>query len=170
MARIRTIKPEFFLNDEIGSLPPLTRLLLIGIWTQADRDGRLEDRPKRLKAAILPYDDVDVDEAIESLCITNNLIRYEVDGKGYLQVVNFTKHQSPHLRECSSTIPAPCLHGADTVEAPAEPLGTTYIHTKKDLAGFSTGKPMPCGVCGGRGVSLTGEGEPCPECAGTGKR
>ena len=49
MARARNIKPGFFLNEELGVLPPLVRILFAGLWCIADRDGRLEDRPKRIK-------------------------------------------------------------------------------------------------------------------------
>lgn len=60
MARTRSIKPSFFDNELLGGLSPLTRLLFIGLWGQADRAGRLEDRPLRLKKNILGYDDVTV--------------------------------------------------------------------------------------------------------------
>ena len=41
MARIRTIKPEFFTSDDICALSPLARLLYVGLWCEADREGRL---------------------------------------------------------------------------------------------------------------------------------
>jgi hypothetical protein len=41
VARIRTIKPEFFTSEDIVSLPPLTRLLYIALWCEADKEGRL---------------------------------------------------------------------------------------------------------------------------------
>ena len=61
MARSRNIKPGFFKNELLAELPFEYRILLQGLWCQADRDGLLEARPKRLKAEIFPYDDVDVD-------------------------------------------------------------------------------------------------------------
>ena len=76
MPRIRSIKPDFFVNDELGALSPTTRLLFIGLWTQADREGRLHDRPKRLKVMLLPYDDVDIEEAISELADSGHIIRY----------------------------------------------------------------------------------------------
>lgn len=114
MARIRNIKPEFFLNDEMGELDPLTRLFFIGLWTQADREGRLRDRPKRLKATLVPYDECDVEALLTTLTDSGHLLRYEVDSEHYIQVVNFTRHQSPNMKESPSTIPAPCKHGAST--------------------------------------------------------
>ena len=50
MARIRTIKPEFFTDEDLGELSPAVRLLFIGMWTEADKAGRLKDKPKTLKA------------------------------------------------------------------------------------------------------------------------
>lgn len=110
MARTRSIKPGFFDNELLGCLPPLTRLLFIGLWTQADRAGRLEDRPARLKKNILGYDDVtvsDVDGMLEELAKNDFIIRYNVAGEGYIQIVTFVKHQNPHIKEKPSDIPPP---------------------------------------------------------------
>ncbi|MBK8117523.1 MAG: hypothetical protein IPK44_24870 [Candidatus Accumulibacter sp.] len=46
--------------------------------------------------------------------------RYEVGGKRYLHVVNFTKHQNPHRDEKASTIPAPGSNGVRSEQAPCE--------------------------------------------------
>lgn len=51
MAGARNIKPGFFTNDVLAACDQLARLLFAGLWTVADRAGRLEDRPKRIKAA-----------------------------------------------------------------------------------------------------------------------
>lgn len=56
MARARNIKPAFFTNDELSELPPLARLLFIGLWTIADYKGCFEYKPKRLKVQLLPYE------------------------------------------------------------------------------------------------------------------
>jgi hypothetical protein len=114
MARIRSIKPDFFINDDLAELDPLTRLFYIGLWTQADREGRMEYRPKRLKAALLPYDGCEVETLVSALESSGFVERYEVEGTRYLQVSNFTKHQSPNVKECASTIPAPCQHDTST--------------------------------------------------------
>jgi len=111
MARIRTIKPGFFLDDELAELPYAARLLFAGLWCLADREGRLEDRPKRIKAEVLPYDDEDVDALLTALAEAGFVQRYEVDGTRYIQVVNFAKHQKPNHREAASTIPPPDGNG-----------------------------------------------------------
>jgi DnaD/phage-associated family protein len=107
MARSRNIKPGFFLNDALSEVPPLGRILFAGLWTIADREGRLEDRPKKIKAEILPYDDCDVDELLQELHHQGLIQRYQVEGKSYIWVINFKKHQNPHKNEVASVIPPP---------------------------------------------------------------
>lgn len=121
MARARNIKPSFFTNDTLAEVDPLGRLLFQGLWCIADREGRLEDRPKRIKAELLPYDNCDVDALLGDLNRLGFILRYAVDGQRFIQVVNFTKHQNPHVKEAASQIPAPYEHGASTVQAGETP-------------------------------------------------
>lgn len=100
------IKPSFFSNERLAELAPLTRLLYVGLWTLADREGRLEDRPKRIKIEVLPYDDCDADAMLTTLAENGFLIRYVSSSIAYIQVVNFAKHQRPHANEVPSIIPA----------------------------------------------------------------
>lgn len=116
MARARNIKPSFFTNDSLAEVDPLGRLLFQGLWCHADREGRLEDRPRKLKAEILPYDNCDVEGLLADLDRHGFISRYEVDGRRFIQVVNFAKHQNPHIKEAASEIPAQGEHGASTVQ------------------------------------------------------
>lgn len=103
--RARNIKPGFFENELLVELPPAARLVFIGMWCMADREGRLEDRPKKIKLQILPYDSLDVDEYLNELARMNFITRYSVDGSKYIQIENFLKHQNPHQNESKSIIP-----------------------------------------------------------------
>lgn len=114
MARARSLKPSFFANDALGELEPLARILFSGLWCFADREGRLEDRPKRIKNEILGYDDCDCNELLQKLHDSGFIQRYEADGNSYIQVINFGRHQNPHIKEPASTIPAPCKNSAST--------------------------------------------------------
>ena len=67
MPRARNIKPGFFKNDILAECNPLARILFAGLWCEADREGRLEDRPKRLKAEYLPYDQCDIGTLLDEL-------------------------------------------------------------------------------------------------------
>jgi hypothetical protein len=115
MARIRTIKPDFFADEDIAEMPPLCRIAFAGLWCHADREGRLEDRPKRLKPKVLPYDDVDMHDVLETLAQHGFIQRYEVDGHRFIQVRTFLKHQCPNVKEPESTIPAQCEDCAETI-------------------------------------------------------
>jgi hypothetical protein len=123
MARARNIKPGFFTNDVLAELPALTRLLFAGLWTIADRAGRLEARIKKIKAAVLPYDDCDVDAMLNDLDRLGFIQRYEAAGMQAIQIVTWEKHQNPHIKESESIIPPPCEHRANTVPVPVEPVG-----------------------------------------------
>lgn len=120
MPRARNIKPAFFDNEYLAELPYEARLLFIGLWTIADRRGRLEDRPKGIKGKLFPFDDLDVDDLLQQLADSPDrfISRYSVKGKRYIQVTNFEKHQSPHQREADSTIPAPDMYETNTTPAP----------------------------------------------------
>jgi hypothetical protein len=122
MARARNIKPGFFENEDLAELGAEAMLLFAGLWTHVDREGRCEDRPKRIKAKVFPYFAVDVDTLLFSLQDRGFIRRYVVDETHYIQVVNFAKHQSPHVKEAASTIPAPGLSGANTELAPPDSL------------------------------------------------
>lgn len=118
MSRIRYIKPGFFTDDDLGECQPLARLLFAGLWTIADREGRLEDRPKRIKVEVLPYDDCDVDALLDELQSHGGLIeRYSVQGKRYLAIPGWQSHQKPHSRELPSHIPTPAEHNLGDAQA-----------------------------------------------------
>lgn len=112
MPRIRYLKPEFFTDEDLGDLAFETRLTFAGLWCHADRAGRLEDRPRYLKAMIFPYDDIDIEAQLKILaCPKHNgtcfIQRYQVDGKALIQIVNWEKHQKPHHTEAASKYPPP---------------------------------------------------------------
>lgn len=112
MARARNIKPGFFANEKLAECDPLARLLFAGLWCLADREGRLEDRPKRIRAEVLPYDVCDAEALLEQLKEHGFILRYESCGSRYIQVLNFDKHQNPHMKEAKSSFPAPDGFGA----------------------------------------------------------
>jgi len=109
MARSRIIKPGLAENEVLAELGPAAQLLFAMLPCHADREGRLEDRPKRLKAKIFPYYAADVDSLLSQLaeCSERFISRYEIDGKRYIQITNFESHQSPHHKEADSII-QPC--------------------------------------------------------------
>lgn len=107
MARIRTIKPEFFDDEDIARMSAFARLGFIGLWTEADRDGRLRDRPVRLKARIFPYDDLDMNALLNEMAQHKFITRYDVGGMALIQVRTFGKHQNVPPNETKSVLPGP---------------------------------------------------------------
>ena len=74
--RSRNIKPGFFKNEVLVQLPFEQRLLFIGLWTVADRAGRFEDRPTKIKMELFPADNVDVDAGLQALHDNGFILRY----------------------------------------------------------------------------------------------
>lgn len=105
--RARNIKPGFFKNEELAECDPLARLLFAGLWGLADRDGILEDRPKKIKAEILPYDNCDIDKLLQQLNENGFILRYNAGGIRGIQILKFGQHQKPHNKEPRCGIPAP---------------------------------------------------------------
>lgn len=118
MARSRNIKPGFFTNDELAECSAFARLLFAGLWTIADKEGRLDDRPKKIKALVLPFDTVDCDELLSQLHAKKFITRYSVAGSDYIQINNWKKHQNPHCKEAASDIPEQVTQHAENKEAP----------------------------------------------------
>lgn len=97
MPRIRSIKPNFFKSEDVSSLPFRARLTWVGLWTQCDDHGRYKDSVRLIKGDIWPLDDVslrDIEEDLSILEEQRRLVRYEVDGKRYLAIVNWHAHQA----------------------------------------------------------------------------
>lgn len=105
MARIRTIKPEFFNNEDIVELSPLARLFYVSLWCESDREGRLVWKPKTLKLRYFPADDCDILALSKELIDLELIIIYEIEGKQYAEIPGFTKHQVINNRESESIIP-----------------------------------------------------------------
>ncbi len=104
--RARNIKPGFYKNEDLIECSLAARLLAPGLWMMADRDGRLEDRPKRIKLEIFPCDNFDVNQLLDELASHKHITRYEVGGQHFIQINKFSDHQRPHTNEAQSVIPS----------------------------------------------------------------
>jgi hypothetical protein len=106
--RARNLKPGFFDDEDLHlKLGPHHAILFAGLWCLADKQGKLEDRPIRIKANIMPYYEVDADKMLSELEEQKFIQRYSVNGNKYLKVLNFCKHQHPHHTEKDSVFPDP---------------------------------------------------------------
>lgn len=103
--RARNIKPALFKNELLGKADPLFTILFEGLWCMADRQGRLEDRPARIKAEIFPYRDaLDVEPLLEWLIEWRFIDRYTTKRGSVISVIEFLKHQRPHKNEPQSEL------------------------------------------------------------------
>jgi hypothetical protein len=109
-ARIRTIKPELFLDEELWDLGVETGLPVLqgfqGLWCYADREGRFVWRPRALKPLILPYWDGDFSRVLDALWSRRFLVRYTSStGQDLGAVRTFKRHQLLNNRETPSELP-----------------------------------------------------------------
>jgi hypothetical protein len=93
MARIRTIKPEFWVDDTMVDLDPVAKLLYIGLWNFVDDEGYLEFSVRRIKMMIFPGNDYDVDGALRSLLECSRIFRKDCDQGEIIFLPHFTQHQ-----------------------------------------------------------------------------
>lgn len=111
MPRSRTVKGGFFRSPDIQHTPVGCRLLFISLWTQADREGRLEDLPWKIRDEAFPYDvditEQHVDEWLEILDRRDLITRYVIDGQPLIFITKWRTHQHPHPKEAESKLPEP---------------------------------------------------------------
>ena len=165
MARSRNIKPSFFDNEDLAEIDFAARLLFIGLWTLADREGRIEYRPKKIKAQLFPYDPLDLPTLHRYLTVLARLrfiSFYREADAVYIWVVKFKSHQSPHKTERESSLPGPSdrnlltlqqveeLNGEITVKPPlnngACTLGIGILIPESSIGIMNPEKPPPSGI------------------------
>jgi len=97
MPRIRTIKPQFWLDENLGQIPRDARLLYIGLWNLSDDQGVFEWRPKQIKAQLFPYDidinEDNIEEWLGNLVGIGDIEQFEVNGKKLGKIPSFPEHQ-----------------------------------------------------------------------------
>lgn len=96
MARIRTVKPEFWTSEQIADCSREARLLFIGIWSFCDDSGIHPANCRRLKMEIFPGDEdvnsTDIRRMVDELIANRLMSEYSVGGVSYW-IVSGWKHQ-----------------------------------------------------------------------------
>lgn len=95
MARIRTIKPEFWTSEQVVECSPIARLLFVGMWNFCDDGGNHPASAKTLKMQIFPGDDIaasQIESYISELLNSGLLSEYTAEGRKYWHVTGW-KHQ-----------------------------------------------------------------------------
>lgn len=126
MARIRTIKPDFWTDGNMVKLSPFARLLYIGMWnfTLCDH-GHVADDSMKLKLQILPMDPVDIDELLAEIMAAGRVTRIaDGEGRTYLLVKRFEDHQKIDSRwktRCPACARQDSLAHSETHPSSTEP-------------------------------------------------
>lgn len=104
MARIRTVKPDFFTSEDIVALTPYARLLYVALWCEADREGRMTWKPATFKLRYFPGDELSINALCGELIDRGLVVKY---GEGLAWIPTFSEHQHVNPREAASTLPDP---------------------------------------------------------------
>lgn len=107
--RSRNLKPGFYKNEELAECSLAARLCFAGLWLLADREGRLEDRPKRIKGELFPFDTFEAGPLLDELHNHGFIVRYRNADGSFIQISKFLEHQNPHYSEKPSVIKPPAL-------------------------------------------------------------
>lgn len=129
MPRIRTVKPELFLHEDLFDLEEQTglpvRLAFIGLFTCCDREGRFKWKPRSLKASIMPFDEIDFSRVLDALATRGFVVKYASDSSENTGVFGFipgfTLHQVINNRESQSVLPEPFKNNYMDVSLTREP-------------------------------------------------
>lgn len=139
MARIRSIKPEFYRHHDLYSAEveyglPL-RLAFSGLWLCADKEGRFKWQPVQLKLDVLPYDNVDFLAILIALAESGFIHYYENEGKGYGFIPTFKEHQRITGSEATAESKLPCPPDTYEEETVLETLRKQQGNNKDDREG-----------------------------------
>ena len=164
----RMVDASMWANEKFGELPMVARLLLIGMITIADDQGRLKANAAWLRAQIFPYDDLGSDDIGNSLCLIadNETIKlYEVEGKRYAQLLNWWEYQSLQYAQpsryprpegwqdrirynysrgvilCNNWTLADGSRGKDTCDENGTPISAESVKNKQNPPGNPPGIP-----------------------------
>jgi hypothetical protein len=106
--RTRDLRPGFFKNEQLARCDVYARILFEALWCLADREGRLEDRPGKIRAEAFPYEaELDADALLWQLHAAGLALRYVAsDGRALIELPTFARHQNPYRHEKPSELPA----------------------------------------------------------------
>jgi len=144
MARIRTIKPDFWTDEKLTECSLSARLFFVGLLNFSDDYGNLDRSAKQLKMKIFPADSIDCEPLIIELITHGLLIEYSVNEKKYLHIKGFTKHQivnrpsksqipAPYFSECSESAHGALIEDSERKGMEEEEEGKIQLKVKLEL-------------------------------------
>lgn len=117
MARIRSVLPGQWTDDEFVACSPLTRLLVLGLRNESDDNGIFEWNPVKLKMRLLPADNCDVSALLAEAVSRNQIHRFTIAGKNFGIIRNFHKYQKPKYPSFSYPVPESLPEGYELNKA-----------------------------------------------------
>lgn len=163
MARIRSVKPEFWVDRKLARLLSRDeRMLYVALWNQADEHARLQGDPRLILGQAFPYDDdLDahtIDKMLDNLASAGVAVRYEHDGDPFIHLPKLATHQRLEPGKAASKHPAPPAGSpsAPTVPDAAQIVSDESAHDSSEPAPKHGAWSMEHGA-GGRGAD-----EPAP--------
>lgn len=120
LARIRSVKPEFWEDQELAEQVSRDgRFLYIGLWNLADEHGRLRGAPVFIHGRVFPYEPdltiADTAELLEELARAGKVVKYRAAGGDYLFLPNLDKHQRLESEKVASKLPDPDADGSEVL-------------------------------------------------------
>lgn len=114
MARIRTIKPSFWSDERVSDLSRDARLLLVGLISFADDDGRFAASIPAIIGYVFPYDDLPAPKVrkwLEEIASVGVIRLYRINNREYGYFPNYRTHQRISHPQ-PSTFPPPSVNGS----------------------------------------------------------
>jgi hypothetical protein len=137
MARIRGVKPELFRHEGLQDLGELAMLIFIGLFTQADKEGRFCWNVRQLKLDLLPFIDYDLGVTLSALSEAGFIAKYVVNGKSYGVIPGFKTHQYTTGKEPDSKLPAPPDMYQSMTRTCSEHASSFTGHTEERITGHT---------------------------------
>lgn len=149
MARIRAIKPSFFMSRAVKRLNDKQKLVWIGLWPNADDDGRLLDEPGILVGQLwaLSVTEAKLDQILTELDVAGRIIRYEVAGERFIQVTNWDEHQKISKPTRSPIPPVPASHRSRTAPGALPETSRGERKGKEGIGGGGVNDAEPPAFC-----------------------
>ena len=162
MARMRTLKPEYWGDLKMARVSRDARLLYMALWNQADEWARCHGDIRWVKGHCLPYDDdlnlADVDRLLNELASIDRIQRYAVDGETFLYLPKLAKHQRLEPDKTPSRLPPP--PDAEKIPEQSEKISDSVTNRSRE----SSTQPSP--QVSGTTEKIPDESEKIPERSG----
>lgn len=136
MARKRMISPEIWQSNSFSALADFSKLIFIGLFSQADDEGYGKAKPSYIRSVLFPNDEdkriADIENALSEIAQTMSVIFYEVGGYAYYRLTNWLSWQKVD-KPSASRIPKASHEGAKFLYSQNEKLMENSASVRRSL-------------------------------------